>query len=456
MNVLYGLYQPDEGEILVDGEPVTFTQPRRRHRRRHRHGAPALHAGAGLHRGRERRARRRATPAGRASSTGAQARREVARALRAYGLDGRPGRARRGPAGRRPAAGRDHQGAVPRRQAAHPRRADRGAHAAGDRRAARVMRALRDDGQVDRLHHPQAARGPGDRRPDHRDPPRQGRRHRLARTRRGRAGRADGRPRRSARGRQGARPARASPVLEVDGLTVVDDARHRASSTASRLDVRGGEILGIAGRAGQRPDRAGRGARRACASRSGAGSPRRSRRHDRPSVARQSSRRASATCPRTAARRPGRGVHRRREPGPRPLRPAAVRQGPRRSTCAAIAANADAAGRGVRRPDLRRPGPASARSPAATSRRSSWPASCPGRCRLLIAAQPTRGVDVGSIEFIHTPDRRASATTAPPSCWSPPSWTRCSASPTGSRSCTAAGSSASVPAGRRRARRSAC
>ena len=27
MNVLYGLYQPDEGEILVDGEPVTFTGP---------------------------------------------------------------------------------------------------------------------------------------------------------------------------------------------------------------------------------------------------------------------------------------------------------------------------------------------------------------------------------------------------------------------------------------------
>ncbi len=30
MNVLYGLYQPDEGEILVDGEPVTFAGPGRR------------------------------------------------------------------------------------------------------------------------------------------------------------------------------------------------------------------------------------------------------------------------------------------------------------------------------------------------------------------------------------------------------------------------------------------
>src|SRR3954463_979489 len=27
MNVLYGLYQPDEGEIVVDGTPVTFSGP---------------------------------------------------------------------------------------------------------------------------------------------------------------------------------------------------------------------------------------------------------------------------------------------------------------------------------------------------------------------------------------------------------------------------------------------
>ena len=27
MNVLYGLYQPDEGQILIDGEPVHFSGP---------------------------------------------------------------------------------------------------------------------------------------------------------------------------------------------------------------------------------------------------------------------------------------------------------------------------------------------------------------------------------------------------------------------------------------------
>jgi simple sugar transport system ATP-binding protein len=37
MNVLYGLYQPDEGQILVDGEPVTFSGP-----------GDALQAGIGM------------------------------------------------------------------------------------------------------------------------------------------------------------------------------------------------------------------------------------------------------------------------------------------------------------------------------------------------------------------------------------------------------------------------
>ena len=42
----------------------------------------------------------------------------------------------------------------------------------------RIMRELRDGGQVDRVHHAQAARGQGGRRPDHRDPARQGGRRR--------------------------------------------------------------------------------------------------------------------------------------------------------------------------------------------------------------------------------------------------------------------------------------
>ena len=87
MNVLYGLYQPDEGEILIDGEPVTLRRPGRRDGRRHRHGAPALHAGPGVHRRRERRARPRADPRRSASSTGAGPAREVAEVSQRYGLE---------------------------------------------------------------------------------------------------------------------------------------------------------------------------------------------------------------------------------------------------------------------------------------------------------------------------------------------------------------------------------
>ena len=59
MNILYGLAVPDEGEILLDGEPVDDPRPSRCHRPRHQHGPPALHAGAGPVRRREHRARRR-------------------------------------------------------------------------------------------------------------------------------------------------------------------------------------------------------------------------------------------------------------------------------------------------------------------------------------------------------------------------------------------------------------
>ena len=142
MNVLYGLYQPDGGQILVDGKPVTFKGP-----------GDAIAAGIGMvHQhfmlipvftvaenvvlGHEDTGVRRLPgPAADPPRGG--------RGLPAL-RPGRPARrAGRGPPGRRPAAGRDRQGADARRQAAHPGRADRGAHPAGDRRPDRVMRRLR-------------------------------------------------------------------------------------------------------------------------------------------------------------------------------------------------------------------------------------------------------------------------------------------------------------------------
>ena len=46
MNILYGLAQPDEGEILHRRRGREDRRPDRRDRPRHQHGPPALHAGA--------------------------------------------------------------------------------------------------------------------------------------------------------------------------------------------------------------------------------------------------------------------------------------------------------------------------------------------------------------------------------------------------------------------------
>ena len=174
MNVLYGFYDPDGGEILVDGTPVTFQGP-----------GEAMAAGIGMvHQhfmlvpvftvaenvvlGHE--------PTGPGGIIDLAARpRAGARDLRPVRVPRRPRRAGRGPLGRRPAAGRDHQGAVARGRGPHPRRAHRGADAAGDRRADRDHAPAQGVRHLDRLHHPQAARGARRRRPDHRHPPRQGR-----------------------------------------------------------------------------------------------------------------------------------------------------------------------------------------------------------------------------------------------------------------------------------------
>ena len=55
----------------------------------------------------------------------------------------------------------------------------------------------------------------------------------------------------------------------------------------------------------------------------------------------------------------------------------------------------------LRRPRRRPAAPAPAACPAATSRRSSLAREIERDPKVLIAAQPTRGLDVGAIEFVH-------------------------------------------------------
>ncbi len=57
MNILYGLYAADEGEIFLKGQSVSFHSSPGCHRQWSGHGAPTLHAGADHQCGRQHRAR---------------------------------------------------------------------------------------------------------------------------------------------------------------------------------------------------------------------------------------------------------------------------------------------------------------------------------------------------------------------------------------------------------------
>ena len=202
MNVLYGLTQPDEGEILVDGSGGQVRLAARRDRGRHRHGAPALHAGAGLHGRGQRHARHRGGRPGRPPRPAQDAARRR-RPLPSLRPRRQPGRARRGAARRHPAARRDRQGARPAGQGADPRRADGGAHPGGDRGTVPHHPPAQRRRHLGHLHLAQAEGSPGDRGHHHGAAPRPGRRRAHPAGHRGRPGGADGRPERAAAGQQG-------------------------------------------------------------------------------------------------------------------------------------------------------------------------------------------------------------------------------------------------------------
>ena len=114
-----------------------------RDRGRDRDGAPALHAHPGDDRRREHRARHRAVEGRRSSSTSAAPSSASASSREQFGLAVDPTALDLADHGRPAAARRDPEGALPRRRDPDPRRADRGADAAGGGRAVRDRQAPR-------------------------------------------------------------------------------------------------------------------------------------------------------------------------------------------------------------------------------------------------------------------------------------------------------------------------
>ena len=134
VKMLFGLYRPDEGEILIKGEQVNLRNPGDAIARgvgmvhQHFQLVPVFTVAENIMLGAETR-----TGSVPRHGHGVPAHPRAVQPVRA---DGRSDGARPGPPRRHAAAGGDRQGAVPRGRHPHPRRADRGAHPGGDRRAA--------------------------------------------------------------------------------------------------------------------------------------------------------------------------------------------------------------------------------------------------------------------------------------------------------------------------------
>ena len=265
--MLLGLVAPDAGEILIDGRPVAIHDPIEAARLGHRDGAPALQPHRAAHRVGERDARR-AGPRRRASArSGGCARRPSA--------TGSTSTRTRGSTTSRPASASGSRSssascAIPTSSSSTSRR--RCSRSAESLELFGVLRTVvQDENRAVHPHQPQARRDPPRHRPGDDHARRRGRRaastrrttdaDELAREMIGRdvslrpsaprSGTSSSTPRR----RRPTSPRRRAPVV----LSIRDATRDRAPtaarcSTGSSLDVRRGEIVGLAGSRGQRAE----------------------------------------------------------------------------------------------------------------------------------------------------------------------------------------------------------
>ena len=399
MNILYGLYRPDEGEILLNGKPAEFSSP---------HGAIA--AGIGMVHQHfmlipVMTVAENIVLASEPRRNGvlldtAAAERRVRELAEQFGFHIDPARARPGHHRGSAAARRDPQGAVPAGRHPHPRRADGRADAAGGGRALRDPQRLVAEGMsvifishklnevldiADRitvlrrgkkvdtipregateaglarmmvgrevlLRVDKAASQAGRRAPRRRGP---ARRSTTAASKPCAASRSRCAPARSSRSPASTATARRELIDAITGLRTPES--RDASSSAAR-DLTHGERARVP-RARRRPHPGG-----------------------------------------PAPARPRARVLARREPRPARLREAAVRDAAASSTSSQIAAYGK---RLLTEFDVRGGTPTTRASALSGGNQQKVVIAreVSRDPRVLIAAQPTRGLDVGAIEFVH-------------------------------------------------------
>ena len=230
--------------------------------------------------------------------------------------------------------------------------------------------------------------------------------------------------------RQGAGHARRGGAPRHRALRSTTTAASRPSADLD-LEVRAGEVFGIAGVEGNGQRELVEALMGMRPKRSGDVEIAGSRRHPR-HAPRQSSSSASATCPRTAASTAW-----------------SARSASPTTSCSTATARRPFARRGLRDEDaIRRHAErarARVRRPHAEHRTCRSPTlsggnqqkviiarELTGEVKLLVVAQPTRGLDVGLDRVHPPPHRRDARRRAPPCCSCRPSSTRCSTCPTAS------------------------